>query len=207
MIRPWVTNIVLVIFFLILADILLPEGSIKLYVKVILGLFVLIAITQPFIEMKNINFTFDNTYVKTSAFLETDYSHHDVQTLNSYYKEETIKIYEDNIKKLIINRVAQEMPIDKDSIDVQLEIEKNHNNLDYGNLKHVLVIMPDKTDNGNIEKIKKVSILGSKNVIYKDEKEYNFNDKTSTEDIKNLLSKLLSISPKNIQVKLTLENK
>lgn len=206
MIKPWVTNIVLVIFFLILADILLPEGNIKQYVKVILGLFVLIAITEPFIEMKNINFSFENTYIKTSAFLETDSSHQDVQTLNTYYKEETIKIYEDHIKKLIVNRIAQETSIDKNNIDVQLEIEKNHNNLDYGNLKHVLVIIPDKIDNGNIEKIKKVNIPDSKNVIYKEEKEYNFNDKTSTEDIKNLLSKLLSINLNNIQVKLTLEN-
>lgn len=207
MIKPWITNIVFVMFFLILTDLLLPEGNIKQYVKVILGLFVLIAITKPFIEMKNINITFQNTYLETSAFLEKNSLAYDVEVLNTYQKEKTIKIYEDSIKNMVINRIAQEISIDKKNIDVQLEIEKNYRSTDFGKLKYILVTIPEKSDNANIERIKKVSILESKNVIYKDEKEYNFNDKTSTKNLKNLLSKLLSINQDNIQVKLTLENK
>ena len=83
MIKPWITNIVFVMFFLILTDLLLPEGNIKQYVKVILGLFVLIAITKPFIEMKNINITFQNTYLETSAFLEKNSLAYDVEVLNT----------------------------------------------------------------------------------------------------------------------------
>ncbi len=200
-------NIVIVIFFIILIDILLPEGNIKQYVKVILGLFVLLAIVEPLINIKNINNYFENTYVETAAYLNEVPLSNNVEVLDLYHKEKAINIYENNIKKMIINKVSRELSIDRNNIDVQLKIENSHKNPDYGSLKHILVIILAKSNSIGIQKIKKVNIQGSKNVIYKDEKEYNFNDKAYTEDLKNSLSELLSINKNNIQVKITSENK
>lgn len=206
LIKPWITNIVFVIFFLIISDIMLPEGNIKQYIKVILGLFVLLAIIKPFIEMKHINNYFENTYMETSSFLETNSLSNDFEVLNTYHKGKVVDIYENNIKKMVINTIAQEKSINKNDIVVELEIEKNYENPDFGSLKHILITMPDKSSNPNIQNIKKVKILGSKDVIYKDEKEYNFNDKTSREELKNKLSKLLYINENNIQIRLTIDN-
>jgi stage III sporulation protein AF len=207
LIKPWIMNIVFAIFFLIISDIMLPEGHIKQYIKVILGLFVLLAIIKPFIEMKHINNYFENTYIETSSFLETNPLANDFEVLNTYHKEKVIDIYENNIKKMVLNTIAQEKSIDEDSIVVELEIEKSYESPDFGSLKHIIVTMPDKNGDLNIQNIKKVRILRSKDVIYKDEKEYNFNDKTSTEELKNKLSKLLYINEKNIQIRLTIDNK
>ena len=73
-------------------------------------------------------------------------------------------------------------------------------------INNVLVIMnmDDKTD--KIEKIKKVEIGNREKVIYKDETEYTFNEKKSTDDVRNMLREILSIGKDNIQVKLSVEN-
>lgn len=198
-------NIIFVIFFLIISDILLPEGNIKQYVKLILGLFVILVIIKPFIEMKHINDFFENTYIETSSFLESNPLSNNFEVLNTYHKEKVIDIYENNIKKMVLNMVSQEKSIDKDDILVDLEIEKNYEDPNFGSLKYIIVTMPDKSNDSNIQSIKKVRILGSKNVIYKDEKEYNFNDKTYREELKNKLSKLLYINENNIQIRLTVD--
>lgn len=204
--KPWVMNIVIVIFFLIISDILLPDGNIKQYIKVILGLFVILVIVKPLLDIKNINSNFENIYIETNAFLETDSLKKDVEALNIYHKEKAMALYENNIKNIIINAISQELSIDNNLINVQLKLEKNNNSPDFGMLKQVFITIPDSWDKTSVEKIKKVRILDGKKVIYKDEKEYNFNEKTYTEDIKNILIKLLPIKKDSIQVKFAIDN-
>ena len=51
----------------------------------------------------------------------------------------------------------------------------------------------------------KVKIGNDEKVIYKEEKEYNLNEKTSSDEICEMLSKMLGIDKNKIQVKLAVE--
>lgn len=203
--KPWIMNIVVVVFFLLMTDILLPEGNIKQYVKVILGLFIILVIIKPLIDMKNINSSFENIYIETATFLETDTINTEVETLHEYHREKAFALYKKNIENTIINTVSKELSINSNLIKVQLDLE-NKTDIYSGMIGHILITIPDKRDSKFIDKIKKVDIPSNKKVIYKDEKEYNFNDKAYVEDLKNLLTKLLPVEKENIEIKFTIDN-
>ena len=203
--RPWIMNIVIVIFFLLLTDMILPEGNIKQYVKVILGLFIILVIIEPLTGIKSISTNFENIYIETAAFLETDSINMGVEALNNYHKEKALELYKENIEKSVVNTVSKELSIDSSMIKVQLELEDDTDAYS-GMIEYIIISIPDKRDNAFIDKIKKVEISNDKKVIYKDEKEYNFNDKAYTEELKNMLTKLLPVKKENIEIKFTIDN-
>ncbi len=203
--RPWIMNIVIVIFFLLLTDMILPEGNIKQYVKVILGLFIILVIIKPLTGIKSISTNFENIYIETAAFLETDSINMGVEVLNNYHKEKALELYKENIEKSVVNTVSKELSIDSSMIKVQLELEDD-TDVYSGMIEYIIISIPDKRDNAFIDKIKKVKISNDKKVIYKDEKEYNFNDKAYTEELKNMLTKLLPVKKENIEIKFTIDN-
>lgn len=197
-------NIVVVIFFLLISDILLPDSSIKQYIKVIIGLMVILIIIKPLLNLKSINSNFEDIYIETAAFLETDKYDSSVEALNTYQKEKALTLYEDYIKKIITDSISRELKVNEKSINVQIKTN-NKSAPGFGMAQEVYITVNDKMGN-NVESIKKVHILDSKKVINEDEKEYNFNEKTYAEDIKNVITKLLPIDKDNITIEFTVSN-
>ncbi len=203
--KPWIMNIVMVIFFLLVMETLLPDGDMKQYIKVIMGLFVILVIIKPLLNLKNINSNFENIYIETAAYLDTDSFDRDVEAMNTYHKEKTRSLFENNIKEIIINAISKELAIEKNLINVQLEFE-NSKNYDFAGIKHVYITLPANWDEKSIKKIKKIQLQGSKKVIYKDAGEYNFNERTYESDLKNIVTRFFSIKKENIQIKFTVDN-
>lgn len=203
--KIWVMNIVVVIFFLLISDILLPDSNIKQYIKVIIGLLVILIIIKPLLNIKSINSNFEDIYIETAAFLETDNYEKDVETLNTYQKEKALTLYEDYIKKIVIDAVSRELKVDEKAVHVEIRTDnKKVPGLSMAQQVHITI--NDKVGNTNVESVKKVHILDSKKVINEDEKEYNFNEKTYAEDVKNIITKLLPIGKDNIKINFTVSN-
>lgn len=205
LLKPWVINIVAIIIFVIIADIIMPEGSIKRFVKVIVGLFVLLAIIQPLIHIKDIRYDFEKSYVETSIILSGEGDLQDKEVMGRFQKTKALEIYEANLKNQIASAVSYRKSIDKRSIEVFLDINKDEESNEFGRLNNVEVILPSNKDKSQIEKIKKVEIGKEEKVIYKEEQEYNFNEKTSSEEIIDMLSKMFGIDRGKVQVKLAVE--
>lgn len=203
--KIWVMNIVVVIFFLLISDILLPDGNVKQYIKVIIGLLVILIIIKPLLGLKSISSNFEDIYIETAAFLETDSYEMDVETLSTYQKEKAVSLYEDYIKKMILDAASRELKVEERSIDVRIDTD-DKNTPGLAMVRQVEITVHENLDSSNIEKIKKVHILDSKKVINKDENEYNFSEKTYTEDLKNVITKLLPIDKDNIKVDFTVDN-
>ncbi|MCQ1529823.1 stage III sporulation protein AF [Lutispora saccharofermentans] len=205
LLKPWVINIVVITIFVIIADIILPEGSIKRYVRVIIGIFVLLAIIQPLINIKNIRFDFEKSYLETSIKLDSKSDIKDKEVLSAYQKDKALEIYESKLIEQIITAVSYKKSIDKKNIEVILNINKDKQSSEFGLLNNVKVIICPGEEMSQIEKIKKVKIGNDEKVIYKEEKEYNLNEKTSSDEICEMLSKMLGIDKNKIQVKLAVE--
>ena len=120
LLKPWVINIVVITIFVIIADIILPEGSIKRYVRVIIGIFVLLAIIQPLINIKNIRFDFEKSYLETSIKLDSKSDIKDKEVLSAYQKDKALEIYESKLIEQIITAVSYKKSIDKKNIEVIL---------------------------------------------------------------------------------------
>ena len=205
LLKPWVINIVVITIFVIIADIILPEGSIKRYVRVIIGIFVLLAIIQPLINIKNIRFDFEKSYLETSIKLDSKSDIKDKEVLSAYQKDKALEIYESKLIEQIITAVSYKKSIDKKNIEVILNINKDKQSSEFGLLNNVKVIICPGEEMSQIEKIKKVKIGNDEKVIYKEEKEYNLYEKTSSDEICEMLSKMLGIDKNKIQVKLAVE--
>lgn len=205
LLKPWVINIVAIIIFVIIADIILPEGSIKSFVKVIIGLFVLMAIIQPLIHLKNVRYDFEKSYMQTSLMLDTGGDYRGKEVLSNYQKVKALEIYETNLKDQIATAVAYKNSMDKNKIEVILDINKDDKSSEFGLIRSLKVILPSDDDKSRIEKIKKVEVGEEEKVIYKEEQEYNFNEKTSSEEIIDMLSKMLGIDRDKVQVKLSVD--
>ena len=203
--KIWVMNIVVVVFFLLISDILLPDGNVKQYIKVIIGLLVILIIIKPLLGIKSISSNFEDIYIETAAFLETDSYEMDVEALSTYQKEKAVSLYEDYIKKMILDAASRELKVEESSIDVRIDTD-DKNTPGLAMVRQVEITVHENLDSSNIEKIKKVHILDSKKVINKDENEYNFSEKTYTEDLKNVITKLLPIDKDNIKVDFTVDN-
>src|SRR5690606_24186872 len=128
----WVINIVIIIIFVIITDVVLPEGNIKKYVRVIIGTYVLLTIIKPFISITDLANDFERTYIETNVVLNTDKKLLDKEVLNSYQNAKAIEIYESRLKDQIASAVSYKASVDKKNIDVSLDINKNQNSNDFG---------------------------------------------------------------------------
>ncbi len=198
--KPWILNIVVVIFFLILSDILLPEGNIKQYIKVILGLFVILVIIKPLLSIKSLDYNFENIYIETSAFLEVDSYDKDIEALQDYHKKSIRAQYLNNIKNAVTDAVSKELDMDRALIHTELDPDENGKN-EYELPKGIFVTINGIPQDTDIKKIKKVRIPHGKKVINDEEKEYNFNEKAYTENLRNIIIRFIPIEKDRIQIK------
>ena len=61
-IRTIMLNIVILVFFSAVLDFLLPEGSFRSYIKMAIGVFLVLTILQPVIQLLQINDTYKEAY-------------------------------------------------------------------------------------------------------------------------------------------------
>lgn len=203
--RGWIINIVIIIIFLTITDITLPESGVKKYIRVIIGTFVLLTIIKPLMNLSDVANDFQKSYFETSITLNGEKELIDKEVLNSYQSMKAIGIYESKLKDQIVSAVSYKTTIDKNNIKVVLDINKNQDSSEFGSINNVSIILNAKEKTNGIEKIKKVEIGEEEKVIYKKEEEYNFNEKTSTDEIRNMLSEILGIKKDKVQVKLLVE--
>jgi len=203
--RNWVINIVIIIIFVTITDIILPEGNVKKYVRVIIGTFVLLTIIKPFINITNIANDFERAYIETSVVLNGDKELFDKEVLSSYQNNKAIEIYEAKLKDMISSAVSYKTSVSKKNIDVSIDINKDQDSNEFGLISNILIIINNKEKEDKIERIKKVRIGEEEKVIYNEVEEYNLNEKTTTADIRNMLSEMLGIDKNKVQVKLFAE--
>lgn len=123
--RSWVLNIVIIIIFITITDVVLPEGNIKKYVRVIIGTFVLLTIIKPFINITDIANDFERAYIEANVVLNGDNELFDKEVLSSYQNKKAIEIYESKLKDMITSAVSYKTSINKKNIDVTININKN----------------------------------------------------------------------------------
>lgn len=193
LISLWVKNLSLAIIVVSILEMLLPNNKIKKYIKVIMGIYILFTIIQPFIEngksisLSEINF---NTYIENTKenAEKIDQTSLD-KRLDQIYKERL----EDDITKRIENMgyVVQSCKVTAHISNVDSGIEKiilnieekklkeenndeNDNNTEYADIKVENIIINE------VEKIKKINISEND-----EEKNESANSKPNTKVTRN----------------------
>jgi stage III sporulation protein AF len=138
----WVKNIIYIIFFIVFLEILLPNNSMRKYVKVVAGLLVMVVILTPITRLINNNLNLQDAVAK--SFVDIDQI--DIKSKNLILEgkqnDMTIRIFKEKVENQIKNQI--ENNIEGVSADVEIEIYEDPNNEDFGSIKEVYLYLNEK---------------------------------------------------------------
>ncbi|MGB9814101.1 MAG: stage III sporulation protein AF [Thermovenabulum sp.] len=188
----WVKQIIIIVMFSVFIDFFIPSGSFSRYVKVVIGMLIVLALLNPVIMFLDRNMIYDQNYFNVKSFLDR----RDAADLYQLSKSEeakrnVVKNYKNELESIIEYQIKKLTDYEVDRITVEVEDKENKN---FGEIKTINLEIKNK---GKIaeQKIKKVSVDLSK----------NNESEESDESIKNLievLSNIYNIPKENINIEL-----
>jgi len=202
--RNWIVNITVIIIFIMFLDTVMPNDSLKRYVKVIIGLLIIISVIKPFVLVKDYAKGFDREFLETINYVENNRSTVNSEKISKYQMQKAVEIFEGNLKNQIIKIVKRNIKPELKNVTVDLEVERNFEREDFGNIKSVTISLTDyKGEVIEVDKIRigvKEDAGENKNVINADKAEYNLSDSKIKSDIKDEISKTLGINESIISI-------
>jgi stage III sporulation protein AF len=202
--RSWIMDITVIIIFVMFLDMIMPNNSMKRYINVVVGLLIIIVVIKPFVLVKDYAESFDNEFLETASFIEQSGNQGKNDEISKFQQQKAVEIFENNMKGQIVKLVKNSTTSDYKDISVDLELERNIESEDFGNISHITVRLSD--DRNKIIEVDRINIGVSedmkenKNVINKDKAEYNLNDSKISSEIKYGISKALGINESIISV-------
>src|SRR5690554_3440766 len=101
----WVKNIIYIIFFIVFLEILLPNNSMRKYVKVIAGLLVMVVILTPITKLINSNLNIQDVVAKNFVDMEQIDIKSKNQILEGRQNDLTIRVYKKKVESQIKNQI------------------------------------------------------------------------------------------------------
>ena len=170
----WVKNLCLALIVVSILEMLLPNNKTKKYVKMVMGLYILFSIIEPFIENSNeLKFNVEDLYNQYSVETSAESENVNQKSMDSRLDE----LYKQKLENDIVQKLDEEGYVVEDC-DVKAHISSNDTGIELITIK-----IKEKKDNSNendenqsnekmnieekivneIQKIQKVEINVSKN--------------------------------------------
>lgn len=170
-VKNWITNIVVVIFFIAFIEILLPSSNMKKYINMILGLLIIIVLINPIIKLMSSDINID----REVFYNLQSYNTFKIEGESKYVENQNQQITE-VYKKKIENEISDFLRTDVDYsvLDVNVSINEDIEAEDFGKIIGIEVYLTTKNDsnqnqqNIRIDEIERVSINMKKPNLSKD---------------------------------------
>lgn len=202
----WIEGIVLAVILASIFEMILPNGNIKKYIKIILGIYIIFSIISPFVDSKQL-YSIDAEKEINEVFNYETTNTKERQTTSDINKIYT-ETFENEIKKAIENQgynvykciVKGNFSIENETtgierIDITLDSKKDSNEKNEEDFEED---NQNKIKIENINEIEKVDInIGDKNKIIKNIRDITLQDIT---DLKRYLSEHYEIDKKIINI-------
>lgn len=161
-ISSWFEGIAIAVIIVSIFELILPNGNIKKYVKVILGIYVIFAIISPFVDSKALY----------SLNLENEIDNYSQKYIDNYLSNEkqenvqdTDKIYKSTLEKQIIQTVdTQGYNVYKCSVEGIFDADKKN-----AGIKSIEIILESKKDNNEDEEETEKNQAETESNIYKND--------------------------------------
>jgi len=144
----WIRQIVMVVMFATFVDFFIPENNFLKYVKVILGLLVMMVIINPLIPLfrKDINVS-DISFIQEKSI---DYNNiiSNVDRLNENINKLTLAEYKVNVEKYIYENISELTPYDVRNVKVK--IDENFSSPDFGKINEIKITLSKNPLNQSI---------------------------------------------------------
>jgi len=212
--RSWILNIVTLVLFIVLLEILFPSGKMKKYLNLVSGFVLIIAIINPLIVLMSRGLELKDFQIASSNFLDKREIEEKSKILEEQQIKQIIKVYRNKIITQLEDKVK-----DIDGVyDARADIiiNEDHNSDEFGQVKRVyLYIKTSKEGSGitpvtRIEKIDLSKPLTSQNDEDEDgygkdegkddENEDNGIDPALKKKIEEKVKKIVDIDEDNIVI-------
>ncbi|MCB2291987.1 stage III sporulation protein AF [Clostridium algoriphilum] len=189
LLKVWVTNITIAIFFITAVEMILPDNSIKKYAKFVLGLMLIVVIINPIMKIFDKNFNLNTYSSKATSYMEGSNSKANIKEYKNINIQNTTQNFKKNLEAQCITNLEDVYPDNKYNAEIKIVYDSkkgvfNINTVDIG------VVDKGVKSIKNID-INTSSVSTSNKEILRDEQ---------GNKIKNLLSTKLKISNDAITV-------
>ena len=148
--KNWALNIVTLVLFLLMIEIMMPSGNTKKFVNLVAGFILLLAIIRPIAEVFTSNFRISETFYADSNFLDRAEITGRSRVLEEEQRAQVLKLYREKLINRIEQAVLEIGGIKKAKVD--LIINEDYESGDFGEVKRVYV---ELTNGANGDKIGK----------------------------------------------------
>ncbi len=154
-ISSWLKDIVVLFVLITIAELIMPNGNMKKYINLVIGLLIIVTIINPFIRLFKLDFSLDKAVMNYSknGKLEGD----DNEEFYSQQNNQIEKVYKERIRNELAKLIEDETNYKVLDITVSLlDDQKRYGELDKLN---ILITEKDKEDVNNRILIKKIETV------------------------------------------------
>jgi stage III sporulation protein AF len=200
-IRGWIMNITVVIIFTMLLDMMMPNGDMKRFTKVIMGLLIILVIVKPFMVAKNWGTQFEATLSQTQAYLE-DEKAEGGKNIAAFQNSSALELYKEKLSEKVVDIVKDKEELKDRNVKVNIDIENDINKENFGSITAIQVFV-DKGKNGSIQatSIQPVKI-NAKTVMNKSPSEYKLNDSKLSQDLCSDINEALGLKETVVSIEI-----
>lgn len=200
--KSWITNITVVIIFIMLLDIIIVNNNMKRFVKVIMGLLVILVIIKPFLMMKDLGDQFQSSMSQAAAYIEQSDYEDKSNAVSVFSNTAALDIYIKKLSDKVVEIVKTHEGMENRSVKVAVDIEKDINKENFGNITGVQVYIEKGNDSAleatRIQPIK----INSKTVINKNQTEYNLNNSKLSQDLRTKIAAELGLKDTEVIIEI-----
>lgn len=201
--KTWANQIIVAVIIATIFEMLLPNGSNKKYIKMVIGLYVLFTIIQPIIT-KVTGKSFDISNFNYEKYFDEDVLEISSQDFEDNNSKLIKQAYIDNIKNDMKTKIKQK---GYEVINISIDIIENENQDTYGTIENINLkikkIEEEETQKESSNTIKvedvDINISNSSNNTNNAEEKSNISEKEKTEIIEYLANEY-SIDKKSITI-------
>jgi stage III sporulation protein AF len=199
--RSWITNITVVVIFTMLLDILVPNNDMKKFVKVIMGLLIVLVIIKPFLMVKNVGYQFESAMTQTTAYID-DSSQNSDSNIGISQNNTALNIYKQKLSDKVIEIVKSRKELKDRDIRASVDIENDISKKEFGSIKSIEVFIEkgknDAVQASTIEPVK----INTETVINKKQTEYNWNNSELSQDLSADINDTLGLNGTKILIEI-----
>ncbi|MCX7923266.1 MAG: stage III sporulation protein AF [Clostridia bacterium] len=204
--RSWTINIVTLVIFIVLLEILVPKGKIKKFINLVSGFILIIAIVNPLLGTMKNGIELKEFQVANSNFMDRK----EIEQSGKILEEKQMKQITDVYRNKVIGQIEEHTKTINGIGDVQADviINEDYKSQNFGEIKRVYLKLSMNNKNSVVKpvsRIEKVKVqTGNKNISTAIKKENNeIKDAGLKNKIEDKIAKLLDIKKENIVINIS----
>jgi stage III sporulation protein AF len=197
--RGWVINIVTLVTFIILLEILVPSGKIKKFVNLVSGFILVIAIINPFLGVMKKGIDLKEFQITSNNIIDKK----EIEESSKILKDDQMKQITEVYRKKIIAQAEEAVKQIKNISNVKADviINEDYNSKEFGAIKRICLELEVNQKDNKIKPVSKINKIqiGKNDTENTPKKEI---DSALESNVQDKISKLLDVDKENIVISL-----